>query len=108
MTQTVHYFYSYYRAVERVGDPVVFSVPSGAFGNLFAGYLARSMGLPVARFVCANNVNNALHTAFSRGCCPVTISFKRLRPPLISWPLTTSGGSYISRRTETPRVSASG
>ncbi|MDW9580383.1 threonine synthase [Sinorhizobium meliloti] len=70
MTQTVHYFYSYYRAVERVGDPVVFSVPSGAFGNLFAGYLARSMGLPVARFVCANNVNNALHTAFSRGVLP--------------------------------------
>ena len=70
MTQTVHYFYSYYRTVDRVGDPIVFSVPSGAFGNLFAGYLARAMGLPVARFVCANNVNNALHAAFSRGVLP--------------------------------------
>lgn len=70
MTQTVHYFYAYFRTVDRVGDPIVFSVPSGAFGNLFAGYLARSMGLPVARFVCANNGNNALHAAFSTGVLP--------------------------------------
>ncbi len=70
MYQTVHYFYAYFRTVNQVGDPIVFSVPSGAFGNLFAGYLARSMGLPVARFVCANNVNSALHTAFSTGIFP--------------------------------------
>lgn len=70
MYQTVHYFYAYFRTVNQVGDPIVFSVPSGAFGNLFAGYLARSMGLPVARFVCANNVNSALHTAFSTGVFP--------------------------------------
>ncbi len=46
---------------------MVFSVPSGAFGNLFAGYLARAMGLPVTGFVCANNVNNALSTALTTG-----------------------------------------
>lgn len=70
MLQTVHYFYAYYRTVDRVGEPIVFSVPSGAFGNLFAGFLARSMGLPVAQFVCANNVNSALHSAFSSGVFP--------------------------------------
>ena len=67
MVQSVHYFYGYYRAVEKVGDEVAFSVPSGAFGNSFGGYLARSMGLPVKTFICANNVNQALHTVFSTG-----------------------------------------
>ncbi|NND01059.1 MAG: threonine synthase [Gammaproteobacteria bacterium] len=67
MVQAVHYFYGYYRSVDKVGDEIVFSVPSGAFGNLFGGYLARSMGLPVKTFICANNVNQALHTTFSEG-----------------------------------------
>lgn len=67
MVQSVHYFYGYFRTVDRIGDEVAFSVPSGAFGNLFGGYLARSMGLPVKEFICANNVNQALHTVFSTG-----------------------------------------
>jgi threonine synthase len=67
MVQAVHYFYGYYRVVEQPGDRIAFSVPSGAFGNLFGGYLARSMGLPVEMFICANNENQALHTAFSQG-----------------------------------------
>ena len=67
MMQTVHYFYGYYRTVDNIGDEVVFSIPSGAFGNSFAGYLAYSIGLPVEKFICANNVNKALHTAFSKG-----------------------------------------
>ncbi len=67
MVQSVHYFYGYYRTVEAVGDDVVFSVPSGAFGNLFGGYLARSMGLPVKQFICANNINHTLHTVLSSG-----------------------------------------
>jgi threonine synthase len=67
MVQAIHYFYGYFRACETIGDPVVFSVPSGAFGNLFSGYLAKSMGLPVTGFVCANNVNNALSTALTTG-----------------------------------------
>jgi len=67
MVQSVHYFYGYYRAVEKIGDEAVFSVPSGAFGNLFGGYLARTMGLPVNKFICANNINQALHTVLSTG-----------------------------------------
>lgn len=67
MVQAVHYVYAYLRVTDTVGDPVVFSVPSGAFGNLFAGFLAREMGLPVHTFVCANNRNRTLHTLFSKG-----------------------------------------
>ncbi len=67
MVQSIHYFYGYFQTCEAIGDPIVFCVPSGAFGNLFAGYLAREMGLPVTGFICANNANKALHTAFSTG-----------------------------------------
>jgi len=67
MVQTVHYFFGYFRVVDTVGERVVFSVPSGAFGNLFGGYLARMMGLPVETFVCANNDNATLHRVFSSG-----------------------------------------
>jgi len=67
MAQTVHYAYGYFRACKNVGAPVIFSVPSGAFGNLCAGDLARRMGIPISTFICANNQNQTLHTAFSSG-----------------------------------------
>ena len=67
MVQAVHYFYAYFRVAEQVGEEIVFSVPSGAFGNLFGGYLARTMGLPVEKFICANNQNATLHRALSTG-----------------------------------------
>ncbi len=67
MVQTVHYFYGYFRVVDEVGERVSFSVPSGAFGNLCAGTLAREMGLPVEKFICANNENATLHRIFREG-----------------------------------------
>ncbi|MEN8246719.1 MAG: threonine synthase [Thermodesulfobacteriota bacterium] len=67
MVQAVHYFYSYFRVVDQVGEKIVFSVPSGAFGNLFGGYLARAIGLPVKAYICANNQNAALHRVLSTG-----------------------------------------
>ncbi len=67
MVQAVHYAYGYFKACKKVGDPVVFSVPSGAFGNLCAGDLARKMGIPISSFICANNYNQTLHTTFSTG-----------------------------------------
>ena len=67
MVQAVHYFYSYFRVVEQIGEKVAFAVPTGAFGNLFGGYLARSLGLPVEAFILANNQNAALHRTLSTG-----------------------------------------
>ena len=67
MMQTVHYFYGYFRVAEKVGDPVNFAVPSGGFGNLCAGALARMMGLPAKTLVVANNENACLHRIFSKG-----------------------------------------
>ncbi len=66
MAQVVYYFYAAVRlgAPER---PVAFSVPTGNFGDVFAGYVATKMGLPVAKLIVATNVNDILHRALSAG-----------------------------------------
>ena len=66
MAQVVYYFYAAVRlgAPER---PVAFSVPTGNFGDVFAGYVAAQMGLPVAKLIVATNVNDILHRALSAG-----------------------------------------
>ncbi|WP_420137627.1 threonine synthase [Sphingomonas sp.] len=64
--QIVYYFY----AAVRLGapdKPVAFSVPTGNFGDVFAGYAAARMGLPVAKLIVATNVNDILHRALSEG-----------------------------------------
>lgn len=66
MAQVVYYFY----AAVRLGAPdraIVFSVPTGNFGDVFAGYVAARMGLPIARLIVATNVNDILHRALSQG-----------------------------------------
>ncbi len=67
MIQTVHYFYGYLQVVDEVGDDLSMVVPSGGFGNLCAGGIARKMGLPVKQLVIANNKNACLHRIFSVG-----------------------------------------
>lgn len=67
MMQTVHYFYGYLQVVDTIGEKINVSVPSGGFGNLSAGSLARKMGLPVKHFIVANNTNATLHRIFSKG-----------------------------------------
>src|SRR2546426_2951063 len=54
------YYFVAYAQLQDASTPVVFSVPSGNFGNLTAGLLAKRMGLPVARFVAATNANDVV------------------------------------------------
>lgn len=64
MSQIVYYFY----AATHLGAPdreVSFSVPTGNFGDIYAGYLARKMGLPVQQLVIATNSNDILHRSIS-------------------------------------------
>jgi threonine synthase len=66
MAQVVYYFW----AALRLGPPelpVAFSVPTGNFGDVFAGYVAAQMGLPIARLIVATNVNDILHRALAKG-----------------------------------------
>lgn len=69
--QVVYYFTGYFQAVNafglRYGDPVDFCVPSGNFGNVLSGHVAKSMGLPVGQLVVATNENNVLDEFFRTG-----------------------------------------
>ena len=67
MIQTVHYFYAYLQVADSIGEAVSMSVPSGGFGNLCGGGLARKMGLPIKNFIIANNKNECLNRIFSKG-----------------------------------------
>lgn len=51
------YYFEAYKQVKKYGKEVVFSVPSGNFGNITAGLLAKKMGLPIKRFIAATNIN---------------------------------------------------
>ncbi len=66
MAQIVYYFYS---ALQLGGParPIAFSVPTGNFGDVFAGYVAAQMGLPIERLIVATNVNDILFRALTRG-----------------------------------------
>lgn len=64
MVQIVYYFYAAL-AVGAPTRPVAFSVPTGNFGDIFAGYLARQMGLPIERLIIATNRNDVLHRAMT-------------------------------------------
>ncbi len=57
--QSVYYFHAFAQLQERK-KPVVFSVPSGNFGNLTAGLIAKQMGLPVSKFIASTNINRSV------------------------------------------------
>ena len=78
--QITYYFKAYKDLMDRgqiaFGDEVNFSVPTGNFGDILAGYLAKKLGLPVGKLICASNANNVL-TDFIR-----TGTYDRRRPQL--------------------------
>ena len=65
--QIVYYFKGYFEATRSNREEVAFCVPSGNFGNICAGHIARMMGLPVSRLVLATNENDVLDEFFRSG-----------------------------------------
>jgi threonine synthase len=78
--QIMYYFRSYRDLLDagsiQLGEEVNFSVPTGNFGDILAGYFAKLLGLPVGKLICASNANNVL-TDFIR-----TGTYDRMRPLL--------------------------
>ncbi len=58
LPQSVYYFYSWSRVIRDISESVIFSVPSGNYGNLMGGIIARELGLPVKKFIISANENN--------------------------------------------------
>ncbi len=67
LAQVVYYFAGYLQASSDDGQPVSFAVPSGNFGNICAGHVARMMGLPIRHLVLATNENRVLDEFFRTG-----------------------------------------
>ena len=65
--QIVYYFAAYFAVTDRNDQPVSFSVPSGNFGNICAGHIARQMGLPIHRLILATNENDVLNEFIATG-----------------------------------------
>ena len=78
--QIMYYFRAYRDLLDRkaivLGDKVDFSVPTGNFGDILAGYLAKKLGLPLGRLYCASNANNVLTDFITTG------TYDRRRPLL--------------------------
>lgn len=70
--QITYYFKAYKDLLDSgritMGRPVNFCVPTGNFGDILAGYLAKKLGLPVGRLICASNANNVLTDFINTGC----------------------------------------
>ena len=64
LAQVVYYFHAYYAAGQK---PLAFSVPTGNFGDIFAGWLAAKMGLPITQLILATNENDILSVFFNTG-----------------------------------------
>ena len=62
--QVVYYFKAYFAATTRTGEEVAFAVPSGNFGNIFAAWVAREMGVPIGQLILATNENDVLDEFF--------------------------------------------
>ncbi len=78
VAQVVYYFRGYLAATTSNDQKVSFTVPSGNFGNICAGHIARMMGLPISKLVVATNENDVLHEFFQTGVYRVRKSAETL------------------------------
>ncbi len=83
--QIVYYMRAYLSLVENgvisFGEKIDFSIPTGNFGNILAGFYAMNLGLPVRRFICASNCNNVLAEFFETGIYDRNREFFRTTSP---------------------------
>ena len=67
LPQSIYYFYAYSKLAANIDEKAIYSVPSGNFGNLMGGLIAKKMGLPVEQFIISTNENNEVPEYLSTG-----------------------------------------
>lgn len=82
LAQVVYYVYAWLRVTEEGSAPVYFSVPTGNFGDIFAGYVAKRMGLPIEKLLLATNENNILTRFVNQGDYSLTGVVSTLSPSM--------------------------
>ena len=80
IAQAVYYFYVYF--LLKSEKPINFSVPTGNFGDIYAGYLSKKMGLPINKLIVATNQNDILHRAISSGMYETKNVFETISPSM--------------------------
>jgi len=80
IAQVVYYFYTYFLLNNE--KPINFSVPTGNFGDVYAGYLSKKMGLPINKLIVATNQNDILHRAISNGKYEIETVFETNAPSM--------------------------
>ena len=81
MGQIVYYFWSFFK-IEKDFKPISFVVPTGNFGNVYAGFYAKKMGLPIENLVVASNKNDILTRFFNSGSMKVKQTSSSLSPSM--------------------------
>lgn len=85
LPQIVYYFAAYMQLVRKgeitFGDAIDFTVPTGNFGNILAGWFAREMGLPIGKLVCASNANDVLDDFIRTGTYDANRPFMKTNSP---------------------------
>ena len=80
VAQSVYYFYTFFLLKNK--KPLNFFVPTGNFGDVYAGYLSKKMGLPIDKLIVATNQNDILHRAISKGKYEVESAFETITPSM--------------------------
>ncbi len=81
MGQIVYYFWSYFRVTNKF-EPLSFVVPTGNFGNAYAGYMSKKMGLPIKKIIVSSNKNDILTRFFKTGKMEIKKTLTSLSPSM--------------------------
>ena len=81
IAQTVYYFFSFFQ-ICKLNEKINFSVPTGNFGDVYAGYLSKKMGLPIDKLIVATNQNDILYRAISKGQYEANSVIETLSPSM--------------------------
>jgi len=97
--QVVYYLYSYLSLVKKdkikYGDKVDFIVPSGNFGNIYAGYLAKKFGVPIGKLIIASNENDVLTDLFNKGIYNTTKKLVKTSSPSMDILVSSNFERYL-------------
>ncbi len=102
--QVVYYFKGYFAATRADTQRVSFAVPSGNFGNIYAGYVAMKMGLPVQRLILASNENDVLDEYFKSGRYRVRRAVVPTSSPSMDISRASNFERYVHSRVGAPRL----
>lgn len=107
--QIVYYFSAYCDMIKSgritMGDKINVTVPTGNFGNIFAGFIARTMGLPINKFICASNKNNILTDFINTGVYDRNREFYLTMSPSMDILISSNLERYLYLITDSETVS---